>query len=217
MHWTNAEIAAIAPDKLSAAAEAAGLLVPINTKVLQAACEACAAWQRAGVRAVPVVVSVATGQINDHAFVAEVGHTLRKAGLEPGMLELQVAEHVLFYDSSRAAPTMAALKSLGVRLAIESFGTGKASFADLQRFPLDALNLHYTRVDGVAFELDKQRYIEGVTALGQALRLKIIATGVTRESDAEFLRANGCAALQGPIAPQSLAAGDCEALLRPHG
>jgi EAL domain-containing protein (putative c-di-GMP-specific phosphodiesterase class I) len=217
MHWTNAEIAALAPDKLSAAAEAAGLLVPINTKVLQAACEACAAWQRAGVRAVPVAVSVATGQINDHAFVAEVGNTLRKAGLEPGMLELQVAEHVLFYDSSRAAPTMAALKSLGVRLAIEAFGSGKASFADLRRFPLDTLNLHSSRVDGAAFELDKQRYIEGVSALSQALRLKIVATGVASESDAQFLRGNGCAALQGLIAPQSLAAGDCEALLRLHG
>jgi EAL domain-containing protein (putative c-di-GMP-specific phosphodiesterase class I) len=109
---------------------------------------------------------------------------------------------------------MAALKSLGVRLAIEAFGTGKASFADLQRFPLDALNVHQSRVDGVAFELDKQRYIEGVTALGQALKLEIVATGVASPSDAEFLRANGCAALQGPIAPQATAAADCEAMLR---
>jgi len=214
VRWTNSEIAAIAPDKLNAAAEAAGLLVSINKRVLHAACEACAAWQRAGAKAVPVAVSVATGQINDHAFVAEVGELLRTTSLEPAMLELDVAEHVLFYDSSRAARTMTALKSLGVRLAIEAFGTGKASFADLQRFPLDALNLHHTRVDGVAFELDKQRYIEGVTALGQALGLEVVATGVASPSDAEYLRANGCTALEGPIAPQSLAADECEALLR---
>jgi diguanylate cyclase (GGDEF)-like protein/PAS domain S-box-containing protein len=214
VRWTNPELAAIAPEKLTAAAEAAGLLVPINRKVLHAACEACGAWQRAGAKAVPVAVSAATGQINDHAFVAEVGEVLRTTGLEPAMLELDVAEHVLFYDSSRAARTMTALKSLGVRLGVEAFGTGKASFADLQRFPLDALNLHHTRVDGVAFELDKQRYVEGVTALGQALGLQVVATGVGTPSDAEYLRANGCTALEGPIAPQSLSDGECEALLR---
>ena len=59
-----------------------------------------------------------------------------------------------------------------------------------------------------------QYYIEGVTALGQALKLEIVATGVASPSDAEFLRANGCAALQGPIAPQATAAADCEAMLR---
>jgi EAL domain-containing protein (putative c-di-GMP-specific phosphodiesterase class I) len=214
VRWTKPEIAAIAPDKLNAAAEAAGLLVPINRKVLHAACEACATWQRGGALAVPVAVSAATGQINDHAFVAEVGEVLRATGLEPAMLEINVAEHVLFYDSSRAARTLTALKSLGVRLSVEAFGTGKASFADLQRFPLDALNLHHTRVDGVAFELDKQRYVEGVTALGQALGLQVVATGLTSPSDAEYLRANGCTALEGPLAPQSLSARDCEALLR---
>jgi EAL domain-containing protein (putative c-di-GMP-specific phosphodiesterase class I) len=103
-----------------------------------------------------------------------------------------------------------------VGIAIDAFGTRKASFADLQRFPIDTLKLHPSRVDGIALELDKQRYAEGVIALGQALGLRVTASGVASPSDAELLRANGCTELQGPIAPQALSANECEALLREH-
>ena len=125
-----------------------------------------------------------------------------------------MTEDVLLYDTARSARTLAALKSLGVSLAVEAFGTGKASFADLQRFPLDALKLHSARVAGIAFDLDKQRYAEGVIALGQALGLAVVATGVESAVDADFLRANGCESLEGTIAPHALSADDCEALLR---
>ena len=215
IRWTDPELAAIATEELSAAAEAAGLLVPVNQRALRGACAARAGWQGVGAAA-PVAVSIATGQVTDHAFVGEVAEILRGAGLEPRMLELNVTEDALLYDSARAARTLTALKSLGVAIAIDAFGTGKASFADLQRFPVDTLKLHPSRVDGIAFDLDRQRYAEGVIALGQALGLRVVATGVASPSDAAFLRANGCTALQGPIAPQALAVSECEALLREH-
>ncbi len=143
IRWTNPELAAIATEKLSAAAEAAGLLVPVNQRALRAACAARAGWRGVGAT-VPVAVSIATGQVTDHAFVGEVAEILRSAGLEPRMLELNVTEDVLLYDSARAARTLTALKSLGVAIAIDAFGTGKASFADLQRFPVDTLKLHHS-------------------------------------------------------------------------
>jgi EAL domain-containing protein (putative c-di-GMP-specific phosphodiesterase class I) len=161
-----------------------------------------------------VAVSLATGQITDHAFVGDLREALLATGLESKLLEVDVTEDVLLYDSGRSARTLTMLKSLGVAIAIEAFGAGKASFADLQRFPIDALKLHHGRVDGIAFDLDKQRYVEGVIALGRALGLNIVATGVAAPVDADFLRAHGCTALQGPIGPQSLSAGDCEAMLR---
>jgi diguanylate cyclase (GGDEF)-like protein/PAS domain S-box-containing protein len=214
MRWTDPDLAGVAADKIASAAEAGGLLVPINQRVLRAACEACAGWRRSGAAAVPVAVGVAAGQITDHAFVGEVREVLRAAGLEAGLLEIGLTEDVLLYDSARSARALTSLKSLGVGIAIDAFGTGKASFADLQRFPIDALKLHDARVDGIALDLDKQRYAEGVIALAQALGLEVVATGVANAADAELLRAAGCAALQGPMAPQSLSAAECEALLR---
>jgi diguanylate cyclase (GGDEF)-like protein/PAS domain S-box-containing protein len=214
VRWTDAELAAVAPYKLMGAAEAAGLLVPINRRVLRAACEACAAWQRAGVAPVPVAVSLAAGQLADQEFVGHVRAVLEESGIEAGLLELGATEDVLLYDSSRSARTLAALKSLGVTLAVEAFGTGKASFADLQRFPIDALKLHPDRSDNAAFDVDKQRYVEGVSALGLALRFKVVGMGVANVADADFLRANGCVELQGPIGPQDLSAAECEAILR---
>jgi diguanylate cyclase (GGDEF)-like protein/PAS domain S-box-containing protein len=214
VRWHDAELSAVAPHKLIGAAEAAGLLVPINRRTLHAACEAAAGWKRAGVAPVPVALGLAAGQIADQALVADVRGLLEACGLDAGLLELHATEDVLLYDSARSARALAALKSAGVMLAVDAFGTGKASFADLQRFPLDALKLAQRRVDGIAFDLDKQRYVEGVVALGQALKLTIVATGVTSAADADVLRAIGCAALQGPATGNGLSAPECEALLR---
>jgi diguanylate cyclase (GGDEF)-like protein/PAS domain S-box-containing protein len=217
VHWTSAALDAVPPHKLARAAEAAGLLVPLNRKVLRAACEACAGWQRAGLPPVPVAVSVAAGQITDQAFFTEVREALLTTGLDARLLELDVTEDVLLYDPGRSARTLTLLKSLGVSIAIEAFGTGKASFADLQRFPLGALKLHATRVENIALDLDKQRYAEGVIALGRALGLDIVATGVAAAGDAEFLRANGCTGLEGPIAGEALTAAECATVLRDRG
>jgi predicted signal transduction protein with EAL and GGDEF domain len=216
VRFTNGELAAIAPHKLARAAEAAGVLVPLNRRVLRAACEACVGWQRAGFGSVRVAVGVAAGQITDAAFFTEVREALLTTGLDARLLELGATEDVLLYDPARAARTLTLLKSLGSTIAIEAFGTGKASFADLQRFPLGALKLHESRVENIALDIDKQRYAEGVIALGRALGLDIVATGVAADADAEFLRANGCTALVGPVASQSLTAAECETRLRDH-
>jgi EAL domain-containing protein (putative c-di-GMP-specific phosphodiesterase class I) len=139
---------------------------------------------------------------------------LAASGLEPGMLEVSASEAVLLHDSARSARALTALQSLGVRIAVDEFGTGKASFADLRRFPIAALKLHASRLDGIAFDIDKQRYAEGVIALSHALRLEVVATNVANAADAEYLRDNGCGALQGAVAPRAMSAVECEALLR---
>ena len=121
---------------------------------------------------------------------------------------------MLLYDSARSARTLTALKSLGVAIAVDAFGTGKASFADLQRFPIDALKLQRARVEGIAFDLDKQRYAEGVIALGQALGLEH-----RRDRRRDFRRRRLPARerlrrrCRGRSPAQSLSAGECEALL----
>jgi diguanylate cyclase (GGDEF)-like protein/PAS domain S-box-containing protein len=218
VHWNDAGLAAVAATKLAAVAEAAGLVVPVNQRVLRMACAAAAEWQAAGLVGVPVAVGVSAGQINDPQLMDDVREALRTAGLAPRLLELEVTEDALLANRDRSVRALTALKALGVGIAIDAFGTGRASFADLQRFPLDALEIHHTRLDGIAADTEKQSYAEGVIALGKALGLSIVATGVAREPDAAFLRATGCTALQGPIAPHALAANDCEALLRqPRG
>ena len=217
IRFTSAALEAVPPHKLARAAEAAGLLVPLNRKVLRAACEACAGWQHAGLGPVRVAVGVAAGQITDHAFFTEVREALLTTGLDASLLELDLTEDVLLYDAARSARTLTLLRSLGLTIAIEAFGTGKASFADLQRFPLGALKLHPTRVENIALDLDKQRYAEGVLALGRALGLDIVATGVAAAADAEYLRVNGCTRLEGPIAGESLTAAECATALRNRG
>jgi EAL domain-containing protein (putative c-di-GMP-specific phosphodiesterase class I) len=157
---------------------------------------------------------VAAAQLSDPAFVTVFSNELAAAGIEPAHVELDVPEQALLGSSERGARTLTALDALGVTIVVDAFGTGKASFATLRRYPLRAIKLHGSRVEGVADDVGRRRDVEGVVALGKALGLAVVATGVATAADAVCLGAAGCTALQGPFAPHALAAQACEALLR---
>ena len=108
-----------------------------------------------------------------------VRETLAATGLDARLLELQMTEDVLLYDTARSLRTLTALKSLGVAISIEAFGTGKASFADLQRFPIDALKLHAARIEGIALRSRQATLRRGRhRARCERSRLSVVATGV---------------------------------------
>jgi diguanylate cyclase (GGDEF)-like protein/PAS domain S-box-containing protein len=213
VRWTSAELASAAADKVASVAQEAGLVMRVNQWALHTACAATAAWQRAGLAPVGVAVAVSEAQLRDPRFAASVRDTLEQVGLEPRWLELDIGEEVLCGHAERVTCALEALTSLGVQVAIDAYGSGRSSLADLKRYPIGAIKLHTTRVEGVAADPDKQRYFEGLVALAAALDFTVVATGVANEADAAYLRRSGCAAWQGPFGPSELAAADCEKLL----
>jgi diguanylate cyclase (GGDEF)-like protein len=213
VHWTGPELAGAAPDTVTSVAEETGLIMRINQWALHTACAVSAAWQRAGLTAVRVAVAVGKAQLRDPKFLGSVTDTLEQVGLEARWLELEIGEESLRGDTERVALTLEALTSLGAKIALDAYGTGRSSLAALKRYPIDVLKLHGPRLAGVAADADKRRYVDGFVALAAALDLTVVATGVANEADADYLRRCGCAAWQGPLGPSGLSAGDCEKLL----
>jgi diguanylate cyclase (GGDEF)-like protein/PAS domain S-box-containing protein len=214
LRFKREELDGMPADKLAAAAAEAGLIAPLNDWTLRTACTAAASWQHAGLPLAPLAVPVAAAQLRDPKFVSAVRDELAAAGLDARRLELNVDDAALLASPETSARALGALDAMGCTLAFDGFGGGRASFADLRRYPLRTLKLSGSRVAGIAGDPELQRYVEGVIVLARALGLSVVATGVAAAADAAHLAAAGCLGLQGAFAPHALDADACAALLK---
>jgi len=195
--WVKPDRTIISPARFIPLAEESGLIVPLSEAVMREACWKAAAWARAGVN-VNVAVNVSALQFRNERFAEQVLHTMRHAGLTPSQLELEITESVAMEDAARAQRVIAPLREAGVRLAIDDFGCGHSSLAALSQLPFDVIKIdqHFTRsidrgdAQGVAI-------VEMILALGGALGLEIVAEGVERGAQADFLARRGCHMAQG--------------------
>jgi EAL domain-containing protein (putative c-di-GMP-specific phosphodiesterase class I) len=122
---------------------------------------------------------------------------LLETGPAPNRLELEITEGVLIGDTPRAISILRRLKLLGVRIAMDDFGTGYASLSSLQSFPFDKLKIDRSFVTGVDTNVHAAAIVRAVMGLGKALNIPTIAEGVETEGERLFLLKEGCPEIQG--------------------
>ena len=217
LRW-QAESGVVRPDEFIPVAEETGLIVPIGEWVMREACRQLAAWQR--VEGFPadahVSVNVSARQLNQPDFISAVARALHDTGLTPGQLTLEVTESVLMHDQEAAAATMGALRSLGVPLSIDDFGTGFSSLGYLERLPIDELKVDRSFVAPLGRRERASAIVESVVDLAHAVGLSVVAEGVEHADQVELLRAMGCDFAQGFHFARPLAADAALAYLLDH-
>jgi EAL domain-containing protein (putative c-di-GMP-specific phosphodiesterase class I) len=215
LRWDHPARGLLPPADFIPAAEATGLIVPIGAWTLREACQRGVAWrsrQPAG-STIGVAVNVSGRQLRDPGFVADVRDALERSGLEPHALLLELTETLLLeYEVVGAA--LDQLKELGVRLAVDDFGTGHSSLEYLARFPLDVLKVDKSYVallDGHVAQRawEAAALVRGILLLGHSLGLRTVAEGVATGAQLRLLRKLGCQLGQGrlfdgPLDPDSL-------------
>jgi EAL domain-containing protein (putative c-di-GMP-specific phosphodiesterase class I) len=205
LRWRHPDRGLLPPAEFIPAAEASGLIVPIGAWTLHEACRRAAGWGGGppGSSLLGVAVNVSGRQLGDTGFVAEVRDALEGSGLEPRALLLELTETVLL-EQRVVGPTLERLKRLGVRLAVDDFGTGHSSLAYLARFPLDVLKVDMSYIallDGHAPQ-DSSRaaaLLRGILLLGHSLGLRTVAEGVAGADQLRLLRRLGCELGQGRL------------------
>jgi EAL domain-containing protein (putative c-di-GMP-specific phosphodiesterase class I) len=120
-----------------------------------------------------------------------------QAQLSPSLFELELTEGVLMQDAEAGRRSLLALKEFGFALAIDDFGTGYCSLNYLKRFPLDTLKIDRSFVSDISDDPDDASIVRAIIALGHSLDLKIVAEGVTTQTQLQFLQAESCDAIQG--------------------
>jgi EAL domain-containing protein (putative c-di-GMP-specific phosphodiesterase class I) len=157
------------------------------------ACREAASWRE------PLQISVNLSPIQfrygDLASLVQLA--LLDTGLSPDRLELEITEGVIFDDPSRALSVLRRLKSLGVKIAMDDFGTGYASMSSLQSFPFDKIKIDRSFVSSIETNAQSAVIVRSIIGLGEALRIPVIAEGVETEAERSILWQEGCTEIQG--------------------
>jgi diguanylate cyclase (GGDEF)-like protein/PAS domain S-box-containing protein len=219
VRWDHPERGNVPPSDFIPVAEESGLVVPLGARVLRAACEQVARWQReTGHRGLRLTVNVSARQMGAPDFVDTVQEILTDTGLHPDSLGLEITEGLLLEETPATALTIELLQALGVRLLLDDFGTGYSSLRYLQRYPLDGLKVDRAFVMGLGEAGDGDgAIVEAIVGMARALGMGVIPEGVETEGQLERLSAIGCDHAQGFLLSRPLPAERLEELLRSDG
>jgi diguanylate cyclase (GGDEF)-like protein len=212
VRWQHPTKGEVSPSEFIPLAEESGLIVPIGRWVLERACTDAAAWNVAGHR-VAIAVKVSAYQLGRDGFATDVRRALQQSGLEPALLALEIAETTVMFDATAAARRMEELKQLGVRIAIDDFGSGYAYRADLQRMPIDFLKVDRSSLAASEDEDYRSWLLEAILVFGRDLSLTVVAKGVESEEQLTSLRQMGCTMAQGYFVGQPVLPAAVESLL----
>ena len=200
VRWLHPTYGVIPPAKFIPLAEESGLICEIGRWVLEEAAAQLALWSRRypELERLYVSVNLSGAQLHDELFVQLVHEVLTVNGLSGSSVALELTESVLMEDPDAAAVTLGELRKLGVRVAIDDFGSEYSSLAYLKRFPATILKIDKSFVDGLAQadSADATLIAAGV-AMGRALGITTVAEGVETAAQAKRLLELGCEEVQG--------------------
>ena len=214
LRWDNPVLGKVPPNLFIALAEEYGLITAIGEWVLDTVCAQIRAWQGAGLGSIKVAVNLSGKQFAQDRTVPFVEATLRKYGLEPSCLGIEITESTVMGDPDKAVAALSCLKDIGVSISLDDFGTGYSSLGYLKRFPIDVLKIDKSFVDDVTTSSSDAAIALSVISLAHNLHMRVIAEGVETREQVAFLTRHGCDEMQGYYFSRPLAVEAFTALLR---
>src|SRR5262249_24895811 len=209
VRWQHPEQGLLPPERFLPFAEHTGLVKPLTRYVMRDAVRSCARWQQVGL-GLAVAVNLSARDLLDLNLPDEVELLLSETGIKPSLLELEITENTILSDPVRTRTILNRLKELGVRLAIDDFGSGYSSLGYLKRLPLDVLKIDKSFVMTMMADEDSAAIVRSTIDLAHNLGLEVVAEGVASEHVSAVLGTLQCDAAQGfyfsaPIADAEVA------------
>ena len=192
----------VEPGQFIPIAETRDVIVPIGRWVLEEACRQAATWSAIG-RPLRMSVNVSARQLDRDDLIDDVHAALDHGGLEATTLTLEVTETAAMRDADATVGRLDLLKALGVRIAIDDFGSGYSSRAYLSRFPLDALKIDRSLISGIASSAASTSLIPTLVQLGRALQVETVAEGIEEPAQLRALQREHCDQGQGFLLARS--------------
>ena len=213
--WLHRVRGFVPPSDFIPLAEESGLIVEMGEWILRQACREAASWPTP----LQIAVNLSPAQFMHGDVVGLVHSILLETGLAPDRLELEITEGVLIEDFDRGLALLRRLKSLGVRVSMDDFGSGYSSLSYLQAFPFDKIKIDRAFVMNLGRNPQSASIVRAVIGLGHGLGMSIVAEGVETQEQLGFLADEGCDAVQGyfigkpaPIGQYSALVGRADAM-----
>jgi diguanylate cyclase (GGDEF)-like protein len=209
VRWNHPERGMISPAEFIPFAEETGLIVPIGEWVLRQACKQAAGWPST----VSVAVNLSPVQFRELDLCQTVSDALACSGLPADRLELEITESMLLRNQAATLETVRQLRALGVRIAMDDFGTGHSSLSALRNLPFDKIKIDRCFVHDLLSKHDSRAIIQAVVQLANSLGIKTTAEGIETQGELDYLKRVGCTEGQGYFLSKPVTAQEVAALL----
>jgi len=208
VRWVHPVLGNISPAEFIPVAEDTGSIIQIGEFVLRQACLQNKAWQDAGLPHFRVAVNISSHQFSRCNLMDTVHVALSESGLDPKYLELELTESII-QSSSSAISTMQTLKTMGIHLSIDDFGTGFSSLRYLKLFPVDTLKIDQYFIRNIITDPKDAALVDTIIKMADNLQLNVIAEGVETLDQLQFLKQKNCNQAQGyyfnrPLPPEEI-------------
>jgi diguanylate cyclase (GGDEF)-like protein len=214
LRWEHPDLGTVAPMQFIPVAEETGLIIPIGKWVLKTVCLQSMEWQKQGLPPLSIAVNLTARQFRDEHLLSDVTSILTETGMDSRLLEIELTESLLIHNVEDTLRILTRLKALGVRIAVDDFGSGYSSLALLQRFPLDTIKIDRSFMRGFVGTKEDTGLADAIIAMGKSLSLTVVAQGVETKEQAEHLRLHACDELQGFYFKRPLPVDEFTQLLR---
>jgi len=206
IRWHHPKKGAVSPDAFLPLAEETGLIIPIGEWTIREACATAAKWPGA----LRVAVNLSPAQFRSPGLSNLVVSALGASGLAPERLELEINEMALWEDMEAALDILYELRSLGVRIAMDDFGTGHSTLNYLQSFPFDRIKIDRSFVKDIIGHAGSHRIVRAITMLAQGFGMETTVEGVEDAEQLAAVKSEGCTEMQGYLFSEALPASEIE-------
>lgn len=196
LRWQHPSRGLLEPSEFLPLAESTGNIVEIGNWVLQEACRTLRGLDQLEQSGLNMVINLSARQLVDKAFISSFASTLEESGLAAERLELDISEETLHSEYESCAAALRLLAHLGVKLAVDDFGTSASSMMQLQRLPLHAVKIDQSLVQNIERDVEAA-VVRSLLGLAKGMSLAVIAEGVESVEQVRFLKSIGVDALQG--------------------
>ena len=185
LRWNDPDLGSIGPDVFIPIAEEFGLIVKISDWIIDEACRTAQKWARLFSQPLTMSINISAVHFNEDSLVDTIADSLKRSGLNPNYLELELTETSILQDLSQASETLDAFKSMGLKLALDDFGTGYSSLSYLMKLPFDKLKIDQSFIRNLKTETKGAAIVSAIISMSHSLGMSVIAEGV---EDAEHMR-----------------------------
>jgi diguanylate cyclase (GGDEF)-like protein len=190
IRWQHPEYCMISPAEFIPIAEESGFIIPLGEWIIETACHQIKALQAESSKKFTLSINISACQLKKDNFSDTVINIINRTGIAPELVELELTETVFIHDIESVKQTFKTLSNQGIKISIDDFGTGYSSFKYLQEFPFHNLKIDRYFISNIDHFTNKQALVKSIIQTAENLNLKIIAEGVERQQELDWLLEN---------------------------
>ena len=213
IRWNHPKEGILTPDTFILVAEQSGLIISIGKWVLKEVCRQIKNGELIVEGMSSIAINLSAQQIgNNNELIYYIEKLIKEYSIDPNFLELEVTESALINNIESSLVFLNSIKKLGIKIALDDFGTGYSSLTYLYRFPIDVIKIDKSFIDGIPHDNQNAAIVSAIIALSHNLGLKVVAEGVDKKEQLEFLIEHDCDQIQGYLYSKPLPANQIKKL-----